>query len=206
MKIFSILTSTLILYAGLVGAAKPTLNFKDQPSFALQACEPAPAVDTTHKVEVKGPMRALPSGILVAREAHFSVESRSVEGSLVRVESYQSFINSNLKSKAKILCGSSELPLKARFGMMGPTLIHLGAGASDKNIFWQFQVLADNTLLQPWNVKSLAMSSSGDIEKTLFSLGYKTKIFKLKSNQYEIQYIQKQEDKTQSLNIIYDLD
>ena len=65
--------------------------------------------------------------------------------------------------------------------MMGPTLIYTGEASKEKNIFWQFQVLADSTLLSPWNTRSLALSSSADIEKTLTSLGYETKIYQLSS-------------------------
>ena len=90
--------------------------------------------------------------------------------------------------------------------MMGPTLIHTGEATSEQNIFWQFQVLADSTLLSPWNIKSLALSSSGDFGKTLASLGYETKIYQLASRQYEIIYSQKQQDKFQVLSIVYDFD
>ena len=90
--------------------------------------------------------------------------------------------------------------------MMGPTLIHTGDATKEKNVFWQFQVLADNTLLSSWNIRSLAMNSSGDFEKTLTSLGYETKIYQLKSNQFEIVYSQKQADTQQALSIIYDFD
>ena len=206
MKVITILIAALMLSTGLSWAARPTLNFKDQPALALPSCEPETASVSLQKTEVKGSISSLPQGILVARESHFSVESRTVEGSLVRVQSFQSFVNSKLKSKAKVVCGSSELPFKERFSMMGPTLINIGSSRIEKNIFWQFQVLADNTLLSPWNLKSLSMSSSADIDKTLASLGYQTQIYKLKSNQYEIIYSQKQTHKHQTLSIIYDLD
>ena len=89
---------------------------------------------------------------------------------------------------------------------MGPTLINTDESSKEKNIFWQFQVLADSVTLSSWNIKSLALSSSADIEKTLASLGYDTKIYQLKSKQYEIIYFQKKADDRQELSIIYDLD
>ncbi len=206
MNGFVITLATIFFCAGLGWAAKPSLTFKGSSTLPLPVCKPESATPKAHKIELKGGLAALPKGVLVAREAHFSVESRSVEGSLVRVQSVQSFLNSKLNSKPKVVCGTSELPLKTRFSMMGPTLIHTGEATSEQNIFWQFQVLADSTLLSPWNIKSLALSSSGDFGKTLASLGYETKIYQLASRQYEIIYSQKQPDKFQALSIVYDFD
>ncbi len=207
MNGFSLTLAGLFLFTALSWAAKPTLNFKENSALALPVCEKEHlSKSAANKIELKADLASLPKGVLVAREVHFSIESRSVEGSLVKVQSFQSFVNSNLKSKPKVVCGSSELPLKTRFSMMGPTLIHTGEASKEKNVFWQFQVLADNTLLSPWNIRSLALSSSADFEKTLASLGYQTKIYQLKSQQYEIVYSQKQSDSQQSLSIIYDFD
>ncbi len=211
MNGFSLTLAGLFLSTALSWAAKPTLNFKENFALALPVCEKEPlSKSAANKMELKTDLASLPKGVLVAREVHFSIESRSVEGSLVKVQSFQSFVNSNSnsnsKSKPKVVCGSSELPLKTRFSMMGPTLIHTGEASKEKNIFWQFQVLADNTLLSPWNIRSLALSSSADFEKTLASLGYHIKIYQLKSQQYEIVYSQKQSDSQQYLSIIYDFD
>ncbi len=207
MNGFMVILSGAILFTGFGWAAKPTLSFKENSALPLPVCEKESLSKVSpNKVELKGDLSSLPKGILVAREAHFTIESRSVEGSLVKVQSFQSFVNSNLKTKPKVVCGSSELPLKTRFSMMGPTLINTSQVSKEKNVFWQFQVLADNTLLSPWNIRSLALSTSADFEKTLVSLGYQTKVYQLNSHQYEIVYLQKQTDGKQALSIIYDFD
>lgn len=207
MNGFNLTLATLILFTGLGWAAKPALHFNEKSALLLPVCENEnPIVAANSKIEMKGGLASLPKGMLVARQAHFSVQSRSVEGSLVKVQSFQSFVNSKLKSKPKVVCGSSELPFKTRFSMMGPTLINTDESSKEKNIFWQFQVLADSVTLSSWNIKSLALSSSADIEKTLASLGYETKIYQLKSKQYEIIYSQKKADDRRELSIIYDLD
>lgn len=206
MNKMTITLLTVLFCSGASWAAKPTLNFKGSSALPLPICEKEKSAAATHKVELSGGLQSLPAGILVARQAHFSIEARSVEGSLVKAQTFQSFVNSgsNIKSKPKVICGNSELPLKTRYSMMGPTLIYTGEASKEKNIFWQFQVLADSTLLSPWNTRSLALSSSADIEKTLTSLGYETKIYQLSSKKFEIVYSQKRNDDKQALSIIYD--
>jgi hypothetical protein len=206
MKIISVAIQVAFLSASIALAAKPTLNYSANPSTLLPACEKSPTFLTANKNILRGGMKAIPKGMLVAREANFYVESRTFEGTLVKIQSHQSFINSKSNTKPKVVCGSSEAPLKNRFSMMAPTLINNDAEAQSKNIFWQFQVLAENTKLSSWNTKSLALSSSQDLERTLGSLGYEAKVFQLSSSQFEIVYSQKLADKNQALSIIYDLD
>jgi hypothetical protein len=200
-----VLLATLFFASPLI-AAKPGIKAAQDIQMPLPTCEKPPSFLSSSREEIKGGLRSLPKGLLVAREAHFYVESRGFEGDLIKAQSYQSFLKSKNQSKAMVVCGSAESPVKNRFSMMAPTLIDHAGNANKRNVFWQFQVLADNNLLSSWNTRSLALSSREDVEKTISSLGYEAKVYPISHNKVEIVYSQKTLDKKQAVSIIYDLD
>lgn len=185
-------------------AVKPSLNSNTSSQVALPDCEGV-SQHSHIKYELKDGLKSIPKGLLVAREAYFFVESVNDDGS-VKIKSHQSFLNSKGKPKAKILCGSSDSPLKNRFSMMAPTLIHNKIDRHTPNIYWQFQVLADQAVLSSWNTRSIALQSHQDVEKIVEQLGYQAKVYQLGSNKFEIQYQQKTDNKVQSVTVVYDLD
>jgi hypothetical protein len=185
-------------------AAKPILNSNSSSQVALPSCERGSHF-SYDKYEMKDGLKAIPKGLLVAREAFFTVESRTDEGKPVTIQSYQSFLNSK-KSKAKILCGSADSPLKNRFSMMAPTLIHTNSDRENKNVFWQFQVLAEDTVLSSWNTRSIALQHPGNVEKVLENLGYESQVRQISPKKFAITYKQKSQENTQTLTIVYDFE
>lgn len=170
-------------------------------NFSLRECEKKS--DSIFKEEPETQLIPLvPKGVLVAREARFFVQSHHAAG--YRLQSFQSFLNSKQKSSPRIVCGSSEMPLKTRFSMLAPTLIDTDT-EKPRNAFWQFQIVADETLISPWNTRSLAVSSSDPVEKLVEKLGYNMKINKLSPHSYEIIFLQKTAEHSQALSMIYDL-
>lgn len=189
---------TIVAFLGL-----PTLAAKTQATY-LPACDSF----QTHrqKQELPGGLDSIPKGTLVAREAYFYIESQD---SSVKIRSYQSFLKSNLKIKnenkpARILCGTSDFPINNRFSMIVPTLIDNNSGT--QNTFWQFQILAKESNLSPWNTRSVALQNYPDVKKMLKNFGYDVRFYRLSENKYEVRYQQKTVDKTQTLSMIYDLD
>lgn len=190
-----------IVIASLQGYAGQPLSVTKEP-VALPVCQNQ-MVSPHSRHSLKDGLEAIPEGLLVARDAQFSIEARSKEGPMATVRAYQSFLNLHRKNPPRILCGSSEAPVQNRFSMMAPTLVHMKQ--KGLNVFWQFQVLSENSVLSPWNTRSLALRSEEKLEKTLGLLGYSTEVFQISSSIYVVVYQQKTKDKVQTLSVTYDL-
>jgi hypothetical protein len=174
-------------------------------SVFLPSCDNSQQISPAKK-EIREGLKAIPRGLLVAREAYFNIQSTDVGGTPVKIRSYQSFMKSNGKPRARILCGDSETPLRNRFSMMAPTLIDNKSASNPRHIFWQFQVLAEDSILSPWNTRSIALQNFQHVDKTMDKLGYETKVYQISQQRYEITYEQKSIGKIETLSVVYDLD
>lgn len=145
----------------------------------------APAPE--HRTEVPGGFGNLPKGLLVARDAEYSIEGRTQQGQPVRIHAYQSFMkNSKQRQHGRVLCGSVPEEFSDRLAIFAPTLIDLGSGRKTGNSFWQFQILAEGRAFSVWNKKSAALSSHSKIEQKLKDLKAPYRLYQTGHNEYEL--------------------
>lgn len=206
MKSFlTLIFGTTVLFATITQAERKEsfsglmkLNFTLAPN-----CEGRPEFITEVRPEIIGGFAKLPQLVLVANEAEYYVESKNSEAQL-RIHSYQSFLNTNLKEKSKIICGNKKSSENFRYSLFAPTLIDTTKTQKVGQSLWQFQVLSDKEGFSVWNQRSLAFNQGENLEKALMKFGGNYRIYQLSHDHYEVVVSKDTEGATQCLSIKYD--
>lgn len=178
---------------GVLLAVAPAMALKNRPGrimspvyFAAPECSDHLEANLEPRTEVPGGFENLPKGLLVARDADYSIEGRSQQGQPIRIQAYQSFLKDKQRQYGKVLCGSVPEEYADRLSMFAPTLIDLGSGRKTGHSFWQFQVLTDGKAFSVWNKKSPSLASTDKIEKQLKDLKTNYRLYQIGHNEYEL--------------------